>query len=88
MKATKAVTVKLANGKEITVDVDFTYGTEIYGADADGNRGMNQYYQEEDYNPPEVDNVGNPLTEEEKKECEELLEKKFETIEFNDYEIF
>lgn len=77
-KIIKNISVTLLNGKVITTEVDISYGTELFGSDADGNRGVWQDWIEPDYNLNDTDDNGVQLSAEEKKEYEEKLEKELE----------
>ena len=80
---TKNVQVTLENDKEITTEVEFEFSNDLYGSDADGNRGEWREEREDSFDLKEVDDEGNKLSEEEKKEYEKLLEHELEVIEFD-----
>lgn len=76
----KEITVTLTNGKQVTSDVRIYYSTESnYGADADGNRGMEATFIDEvDCGDVEVADDGSALSTEEKNEAYARFEDKIE----------
>lgn len=67
--------VTLENGREIWADVNFRTYREHYGADADGNRGeWRTFFEVESIGLKAKD--GQPLTDLEAEEAEELAEER------------
>ena len=83
MISVKEITLTV-NNKPVTLELRaIAYCDSNYGADADGNRGMSVWFIDEVlWDLPEIDDDGNPLSEEEKQTLDNLLNTKIDDIAF------